>query len=216
MRIYFLIFNLKEQVLLAASQYFGSYRISVELPTNQWQSEVENIFNISLAVLQLVGIEYVSPPEVQVTYNTTYDMYIIGPNTTEGKNLCNSQKILSSGQYSFSFFGLLFILVGGSLIIILNNAGPPTVRYWQAKSHDERAQYRRREWVANDVLHLQSIALDSKGIGAGDWRMDADVPVLMKDVVRFKLPWLMDDPGSVYRSHSEDNSRVELLPLSRE
>jgi hypothetical protein len=216
MRIYFLAFNLKEQILLASSQDFGTFRISVELPTNQWQSEVENMFNISLAILQLVGIEYVSPPELQVTYNTTYDMYITGPNTTEGKNLCNSQKILSSGQYSFSFFGLLFILVVGSLIIILNNVGPLTVGYWQAKSHDERAQYRRREWAANDVLHLQSIALNSKGICAGDWRTDTDVPVLMKGVVRFKLPWLLEDPENVCRSHSEDNSRVELLPLSRQ
>jgi hypothetical protein len=215
MRIYYLLFNLQEQALLASSQEFGSYRTSVELPTNQWQSEVENIFNISLALLQLVGVEYVSPPDVQVTYNTTYDMYITGPNTTEGKNLCNSQKILSSGHYSFSFLGLLCILVGGSLVIILSNAGPPTVGYWQAKSHDKRAQYRRCEWVANDVLHLQSIAFDSKGIGAGDWRMDADVPVLMKGVGRFKLPWLLEGPESVYQGHSEDNSRMELLPLKR-
>jgi hypothetical protein len=213
MRIYYLIFNLQEQALLASSQEFGSYRSSVELPTNQWQSEVENLFNISLALLQLVGVEYVSPPQIQVTDNTTYDKYITGPNTTEGKNLCNSQKILSSGQYSFSFFGLVCILVGGSLVIIFSNAGPRIVGYWQTKSNDERAQYRRREWVANDVLHLQSIAFDSKGIGAGDWRMDADVPVLMKGVDRFKLPWLLEDPGSVCRSHSEDNSRVELLPL---
>jgi len=118
-------------------------------------------------MLQLIGLEYVSPPEVQVTHNTTYDMYITAPNTIEGKNLCNSQKILSSGQYSFNFFELLFILVGGSLVIVLSNSGPPLAARWQAKSHDERAQYRRREWAANDVLHLQSIALDSRDIGPG-------------------------------------------------
>jgi hypothetical protein len=214
MRIYFLIFILQEQVMLASSQDFGIYRTSVELPPNQWQLELENLFNVSLAMLQLIGVEYVSPPEIQITSNTTYEMYITAPNTTEGKNLCNSQKILSNGQYSFSVFGLLFILLGGLIIIILSNAGPPLIGHWQAKSSNERAQYRQREWAANDVLHLQSIALDSRGIGS--WKMDADVPVLMKGIVRFRLPWLSEDPERVYQNHSKDNSRVELLPLSEQ
>ena len=212
MRINFLIFVLQEQVLLASSHEFGQYRASLELPTNQWQLEVENLFNVSLALLQLIGVLHVSPPEIQITSNTTYNMYITTPNTTEGKNLCNSQKILSSGQYSFSFFGLLFILVGGSLVIILSNAVPPLVRHWQAECRDERAQYRRHEWSANDVLHLQSIALDSRDISG--WKMDADVPVLMKGVVQFKLPWVRKGPENVYGSRSNDNSRMELLPLS--
>lgn len=212
MRVYFLVFILQDQILLASSQNFGTYRVSVELPTNQWQLEVGNLFNVSLAMLQLIGLEYVSPPEVQVTPNTTYDMYITTPNTTEGKNLCNSQKILSNGQYSFNFFGLMFILVGGSLVIVLSNAGPPLLARWQAKSSDERVQYRRREWTANDVLHLQSVAFDGRGIGP--WTMDADVPVLMKGAIRFKLPWLLEDAESVCQTHNRDTSRVELLPLN--
>ena len=65
---------------------------------------------------------------------------------------------------------------------------------------------------ANDVLHLQSIALDSRDIGP--WTKDADVPMLMKGAVRFKLPWLLGDAESVYQTHSKDTSRVELLPLN--
>jgi hypothetical protein len=195
---------MEEQILLANARIVAS-RVSVELPMNQWQMEIENLFNISLAMFQHFGVLFVSPPELQLGSNLTYDMYITAPNTTEGKNICNSQKILSNGQYSFSLFGLLFILVGGLLVIVLSNAIPPLVAQWQAKSSDERAQYRRREWIDNDVLYLQKIALESSGIGP--WRANVKVPALMKGDIRFRIPWLLGDDDS------KNNSRVALLPL---
>jgi hypothetical protein len=101
--------------------------------------------------------------------------------------------------------------VGGLLVIILSNAIPPLVEQWQAKSSDERAQYRRREWIANDALYLQKIALESNGIGP--WRLNVNVPALMNGAIRFRLPWLLGDDESM-QTHSENNSRVELLPLN--
>lgn len=89
-------------------------------------------------------------------------MYITVLYTTEVENLCNSRKIVSNGQYSFSFSRLLFVLVGGSFVIVLSNMCPPLIANWQVKSRDEKAQHRRREWAANGVLHLQSIALNGK------------------------------------------------------
>jgi hypothetical protein len=204
-RVAYIVATMQEQFLLANARMLNS-RVSVELPVNQWQIEIENLFNISLAMFQHMGVLYVSPPEIQLGSNLTYDMYTIAPNTTEGKNLCKLQKILSNGQYSFSLFGLLFILVGGLLVIVLSNAIPRLVEQWQAKSSDERAQYRRREWVANDVLYLQKIALESNGIGP--WRANVNVPALMKGAIRFRLPWLFRDDDS------KNNSRVELLPLN--
>jgi hypothetical protein len=193
-RVAFLILAIQEQFLQADSKLFGPLPVSAQLPANQWQLEIENLFNISLATFQRFGLEFVSPPELHLDSNTTYNMYITAPNTTEGKNICNSQKILSTGQYSFSLFGLLSILGGGLLVIVLSNTIPPLVEKWQAKSFDEKAQYRRREWVANDVLYLQRIALESNGIGP--WTANVNVPALMKGTVRFKLPWLYGNAES--------------------
>lgn len=162
-------------------------------------------------MLQLVGVEYVSPPDLYVTLNDTYDSYIAALNTTEDKNLCNSQKKLSRGQYSLNFDRVLPILICRSLVTVLSNVALALVARRQAKSRDERSQYRRREWNANDVLHLQSIALDMRELGP--WKMDGNVLVLTKTARRFKLPWLCEDYEIVDQSLSGENSRVELLPL---
>ena len=138
-------------------------------------------------------------------------MYITSPNTTEGKNLCNLQKILSNEQYSFSFFGLLFILVDGLLVIVLSNLIPRLVEQWQAKSSDERAQQRRPEWIANDVLYLQKAAFESSGIGS--WKANTNVPALMKSAIRFRRPWLLGVNESI-QTHSKNNSTMELQPLN--
>ena len=51
-----------------------------QLPVNQWQLEIENLSNVGLATFQLIGVQAVSPPALQLDSNTTYDMYITAPN----------------------------------------------------------------------------------------------------------------------------------------
>lgn len=190
MRVFYQIFILDEDFLLASRQTFGVLRTSVNLPENQWQLEVGNLFNVSLAMLQLAGLIYVSPPPaLYVTLNDTYDRHIFPPSTTEGKALCKTQKILSDGQYSFNLLALVLILVGGSIVIVLSHLVPSIVERWQARSSNEASQYRRREWDANDVLSLQSILLEKKEIGP--WK-DGNVPVPTETATKFTLPWLLE------------------------
>jgi hypothetical protein len=58
----------------------GSLHVSTQLPVNQWQLEIENLSNVGLATFQLIGVQAVSPPALQLDSNTTYDMYITAPN----------------------------------------------------------------------------------------------------------------------------------------
>lgn len=207
MRMFFQALTLQEDSLLGDGQSFASSRFSVNLPDNQWQLEVQNSFNVSLALLQQAGLVYVSPPDLHVTLNDTYDNHIFAPTTTEGKKLCSSQKILSSGQYSFNFVALMLIFIGGSVIIVLSHAVPYIVERWQAKSKDKSAQYRKREWDANDVLQLQSILLEERQIES--WKVNGGVPVPMGQTSKFALPWLLEAIESDKKSIASDDSVYE-------
>lgn len=219
-----LVFQLQDYTLLAKSQVWGQYKVSSALPDNQWQLEVGNIFNISLALLQILTVINADPPQVQVSPNTTYSQYITPPNVPEAQRLCLNQKITSSNVASFNLFGVLLIVIGGSFLILLSNVLPNIVEREQRKSSDPQALHRRNEWNTNDVLHLQKIAMD--GYGIGPWICeDGQVPILKNDNVvarHFRLPWLNGAEhlgGSFSHRTSEepnpfkDNSQIELLPV---
>lgn len=194
-RLLYATFVLEDNMLLARDQVFGSYRVSTSLPDNQWQLEVQNAYNISLAVLQDFPTLHASPPQIQITPNSTYDQYIIPNNaTTEGIHLCQNQKIRSSTYYSFSVVGLAIIILGGSLIILLSNLIPVIVALLlkrRAQQGKTRCWKKQEEWEMNDVLQLQRIALERYGVRP--WKVDGEVPTLTEDLREFKVPWLEEN-----------------------
>jgi hypothetical protein len=107
MRLYGLVFQLEDYALLAKSQVWAEYKVSSALPDNQWQLEVENAFNISLALLQMISVINAAPPQVKITPNSTYNQYIIPPNNTETQTLCLRQKIRDTNVASFNLLGVL-------------------------------------------------------------------------------------------------------------
>jgi hypothetical protein len=189
---------------VANNQLIPSLSLSAPLPPDQWIQEVRNLFNVSLAVLQF-GTFVAAPPQLQITPNSTYDMYIVPPNTTEEKNLCRNQKVRTSTHYSFNLFGLLIILILGFILIVLSNTVPSIVFRLQRNKTKSSVKLRREEWEKNDVLSVFSYALEKSGIGP--WMTGGrhtEVPVLSEANLRFTLPWLSDSNNE--KHYAEDIS----------
>ena len=153
---------------LAKERLYGGIGISSALGENQWQLEVENIHNTTLAFLHMRVVEHASPPR------TGLDKYIIPPDTFEGQHLCNIQKIPSSLHQSFSVVGLAIIILGGCFITVLRFSLPEAVGRIQLQFG--KGLHRRLDWVRSDALQLLRLVLEGQGIKR--WKgKDCVVPV---------------------------------------
>lgn len=214
---------LQEKALLSQAQLLGPWGVSAAVPANQWQLEVQNMFNISSSVLQHIPLDYVSPPRIPITQDVTTDMYLTKPETAAGQDLCQRLKIRSGHYYSFNFFGLMVILVLGSLAILANKAILPLV-LWRQTTGTTRSQHKRTEWESNNILQLQSHALEGQGIGP--WTNRWDVPILVPGSRCIGPSWMSrkaeDEMGAKYcsreldRSESHVSSELSIFTDSRE
>ncbi|KAB2576410.1 hypothetical protein DBV05_g5000 [Lasiodiplodia theobromae] len=135
------------------------------LPSNQWQLEVEHWFTIWLSTLQgsfVVAATGPSDPEVMRWVET--------PQNDAEKNICRSQKIITTAYTNFNTFGLCLTLVVGAIIIILSYTIEPVARCLQRRRHLDT--YSRLEWCANETLQLQRMAHEE--LGAGTWHDGAE------------------------------------------
>ncbi|KAI1736478.1 hypothetical protein F4680DRAFT_432254 [Xylaria scruposa] len=140
------------------------------LPSDQWQKEVQNWFDASLATLQRLFVDVAAGP-----IDPRLDPWLSRPNSTEEHFLCRSQKVRKSGKYtSFSVLGTVIILTIGGLIIILELIVEPLTEW--LKRHDTRAQYKQLEWVSNSTMQLQRLAHEE--LGYGNWsNTTSSVPI---------------------------------------
>jgi hypothetical protein len=143
------------------------YVYSSPLSDNQWHLEAERIHNVAVAMLQLGTSRYAVPLSEMIHPGVTTTSYIVPPDTAEGKSLCGQQKLRTSDHTSFSVFGLAFIIVTGSIIIILSHTVPSLVAQAQRRSGKPKALYRREEWIQDDVLQLLRVVLT--GASDGYW-----------------------------------------------
>ncbi|KAH8688623.1 hypothetical protein GQ44DRAFT_734499 [Phaeosphaeriaceae sp. PMI808] len=181
-----IIFTLQDVVLLARDHLFGAYRLSTSMPTNQWQLEVQNLFNISLATIQYGVVEHVSPSNIPLAINDTLLNRITKETSKESLQLCRNQKVRTAAYYSFSVLGLSFILVGGSALILLSNLIPIVVSWVQKRSESELAKHKRTEWVWDDALFLHKLCLIDNLV----WKNDTSIPIPNDPYQKFKAPWL--------------------------
>lgn len=179
------------EILLAKRALLGPTAFSTDLLKNHWQEEVHHLFNISMATVQNVPIMGASPPKFQITLNSTYDMHVIPPNTTEKATLCKNQKIRTTGHYNFNFTALLIIIISGLFLVLLSYLIPAIV-IWSQKRSATSAQFSCKEWEGNDVLQLHREALKSGGIGP--WKTQNEVPILQTGRQKFNPIWLSSFP----------------------
>jgi hypothetical protein len=179
-----------------------AYVYSSPLRDNQWHLEAERIHNVAVAILQLGTSRYAVPLNETIRPGVTTTNYIVPPDTAEGKSLCGQQKLRTSDHTSFSVFGLAFIIVTGSIIIILSHTVPSLVAQAQRRSGKPKALYRREEWIQNDVLQLLRVVLT--GANDGYWvGKHGSVPV----TVGFgKIKWGLLDG----RKRGEEDLTIDL------
>ncbi|KAI1744856.1 hypothetical protein F4680DRAFT_443335 [Xylaria scruposa] len=133
------------------------------LPSNQWQLDVNHLWDISLAVMQASFID--------TAYGQTDSSILQSWISFTSPAL----KELSYG--SFSLFGVLFTLVVGLLIVLVSYLLEPISGYLCKRGH---SQYAHLEWMANGTLQLQRLAHEELGSGIWSKCID-DIPAAEQD-----------------------------------
>lgn len=145
-------------------------RLSGSLERDQWMIEASSWFNIGLAKLQQRMVENAAGP------STRYDGYRIEHrNDTIGKAMCYSQKLRSTENSVSSVLGVSIILGVGSIIIFTNLVLDTVVGFIQHR-YLRRGEHRRRQWILDETLQLQRLAL--QGVRMGSWSgVSSAIPV---------------------------------------
>ncbi|KAH8900683.1 hypothetical protein GQ53DRAFT_815545 [Thozetella sp. PMI_491] len=163
------------------SQLTGSNGIQGPISDTQWQLDISNNWNTSLASTQAAF--------VNTAYGTKVpelEQYLIHPANAYQSYMCSNQKILSSMHTSFSLFGLYFVYIAGVLIIIASFAIEPFLAYLQRRRKYKTYAY--LEWTAYETLQLQRLAYE--GVSPGKWSgctnyvpiINPNVPMVPLDV----------------------------------
>jgi hypothetical protein len=212
MRVFNILFMLEDTTLLAKDLLYGIYGVSTGLPENQWQREIQNIHNISLAAMQQSGMAHSSPPNIAIGYgpNSTWSYDWIKQETSpEQQKICRNQKARALGYYSFSILGLILVLLFGIIIIILGLTAPCITNHWRRRAINNTRlsstsnrfsmfdtahlpSYRTQEWKYCDPLYLHKVALEGHGIAL---RTEPDKFLSSSDEEKtFQIPWLIGWP----------------------
>ncbi|OQN99262.1 hypothetical protein B0A48_15111 [Cryoendolithus antarcticus] len=163
--IYYSVAMRGAAALMASDTLLGS--IQPSLPDNQYELELMNWFNISLARLQQGVVEYASGPS---QLGTTGRVYV--DNSLIERALCHSQKIRSpKGYYNFSVFGVGIIVVAGLLLIILGLCLDAIVG--GIKRYIGRGEYSSMAWALDQELQLQRMAYEGHGWPGWDHNDDS-------------------------------------------
>jgi hypothetical protein len=202
-RLFSILFMLEDTALLASDLLYGTYGVSTGLPDNQWQREIENLHNISMAAMQQSVVAHASAPDLSISYgpnSTTSYGWLKQDTLPEQQKICRNQKIKALGYYSFNVLGLSLTLSFGIIIIVLGSVAPSIANYWRRKAHGpelpsvldmtDLPSYRTEEWKCSDPLHLHAVALKGHGVNL---RTDSERKTLsLNRKEPFQLPWLID------------------------
>lgn len=197
MRLTLVLQFLRNELLLASQQTFGSLSISSGVQPDQWRTEMANLFNISLAGFQAHGVLHAAPGNSEFRPGVKLHDFIIPETTPEQLKLCDNQKFRSPKYSSINLFGLIFVIVVCGTIGALNVIVPPLAKLFQGMHTSGIVA--RQAWIEDDVLQLQRIALEGKGMGPWKGRIGA-VPVL-------------ESYGTEFRTANFEAGYAEQVPL---
>ena len=166
-RSYVAAMLLQGELLLARPKVFhdpifGSSGISLAVPDNQWEIEVDNLFNTSLAFLQHMTVEHASQSNVTIDANRTLWDFIVKEDYPGSEDMCQSQLVRSSAHYSISVVGLASILGIGGLFVALNWTLPFLVPRIHVKLWKCDVCRQHQEWQGNSLFVLLQMALEGR------------------------------------------------------
>jgi hypothetical protein len=212
-RLEIIIHYLDTRVLLADKQVLLVQPISAPLASDQWQQEVQNFFNTTMAMIQLLPIMRAVPPKLPVTPNSTYDMLVTPPSEVLSEEICHYQKIRTQSFNSISVLGLSLIIGIGSLIIIISLVTP----YAVAKLLPEASQ-RKQDWKANGLAELarNTSTLDLVNIDLEE-NSESSVPASQHAVRNAEeSPLLPNSSSTNVAAGRADKANNEITPDGKE
>jgi hypothetical protein len=148
---------LGSEALLASQTLTTSYQ--PHLPDNQWELEIENWFQGTLAAAQRGLVNLAGGP-----VDPKRRKFCVGPSNPSEQLACSTQKIRSSACTSFSVLGLITLASLCGSIVLISFVLPQLTQEWNRK----RNSYKSLEWAANETLQLQRLAHEA--VGAGTWQ----------------------------------------------
>jgi hypothetical protein len=166
--------------------------LSPSLPDDQWKTEAQGWFETSLAKMQAYVVEFADVTADMNEFNSNGTVSFIntdGEFLAAWKSACANQKISNTGQYqTFSFFGIVFLVVVGCAIIFISWLLNPVMRFFTRPDNPRRLAY-----VADGNLQLQRMAF--YGAGYQDWEeQDEEIP--HPKAMRLPCPVLYASPTS--------------------
>lgn len=176
------IFILGDDFVLARDSVLSSRgQESAPLPDTQWHDEVNNMAASMLAALQRRVVDFVSPPDIPirtVLNGSVSSLVFIDNAALEAgeRSLCQNVRIRDAQHYNFSVVGLMFIMVLGTTIILVNIACIPALPFW-ARRKLRLGEFARREWLQGHLFALQRTAFEKHGVGPWEMGDGGDVPV---------------------------------------
>jgi hypothetical protein len=154
---------IKDEILLAKQLVYGTFGISSAVEPNHWQTEMENLHNITMASMQANAVSHAAPGNPQIKPGFNLGQFIVPETDEEMKKLCYNQRIRSLNHSSFSVLGLALIVAFSSIVIITNLSLPSLIHFIRERYTTLLTNH--HEWVQDDVLHLQRMVLEDRGIG---------------------------------------------------
>jgi hypothetical protein len=181
----YLVMFLNDQMLLANNYLWGYFKgLSAPLPDNQWQNEVINMHNTSMALLQRRIVDFASPPNTEVRPSVSSQSNIVSPNTAASRALCSQIKVRTDAYMSFSVLGI-FLLIGLAILIVAVNLSLADMvdsarRRWGVE------MFKSWEWVETSPMQLHRMACEGRGIGPWNEK-SVGVPRTQEVGLRFSL-----------------------------
>lgn len=154
----YLIIFLGADVLRANEKLYRLGFLSSAPENSQWQLEMENMHNVSLAFLQRRFVDFADHPSLEIRPNATVRDYLDPPG--EQERFCDAMKIRSSGHTSFNVVALLALCLTCIFIILLSLLLPMLVGLrWPLRLPARTAAGRSRSprtalWEEQDILRL--------------------------------------------------------------
>ena len=180
----------------------------ISLPDNQWMTEVNTWFAVSMAKLQQKIIQYATGPGY-----IPDGMTLVRP-IAQQKTMCRNQIVRSSTGYtSFSVLGLAIILIIGAALISTSLVLPSLIGLFRRLFRWK--QHKGLQWTVDGKFQLQRLAYEEAG--QGHWSGGAKSVPLTRKSESIGLPEGVD---SVHprlgrtRRHSEGGSVASRTPES--
>ncbi|GFF93092.1 hypothetical protein IFM47457_10892 [Aspergillus lentulus] len=169
--MYYSIYG-RSSYALRAQETLSGLSQTAQLPSNQWQIEVQSWFETNLAKLQERSVQFATGPRGFREGKKRLAL-------TDHTPLCKAQKVrCPAGTTSFSVLGVSCLLAVGGFIVLSNLALDSIMARVGPKWFPGSA-YRRLNWALDDKLQLQRMAFE--GARVGHWHgQTAAVPVTDK------------------------------------